>query len=103
MKSEDGIRIAKALRQRLLERGLPIRAIYLYGSVARNEARKDSDIDVAIVCEPFLPSRHKENVEFLLLSKDIDLGIETVALHPDDFDDKFCTIAQEVKKYGIPV
>ncbi|MBI3619198.1 nucleotidyltransferase domain-containing protein [Candidatus Peregrinibacteria bacterium] len=103
MKAIEAIGIARRFRKKLNQKRLPIQQVLLFGSAARGNMHEHSDIDIAIVCMPFLDSKHEENVEFLLMSKDIDLRIETVCLHPEDLRNKYFTLAQEVKRYGIPV
>jgi len=103
MKTTEGIAIARRLKEILTKKRIPLRDVYLFGSVARGAATDRSDIDIAVVCDPYREGKHEENVEFLLASKDIDLRIETVCLHPKDFENKYFTLAQEIKRYGIPV
>jgi len=80
-----------------------VREVLLYGSQAKGSAREDSDIDIAVVCDPFGSDRLEENVAVSRERWDVDLRIETVCLHPEDFQNKFFTLAQEVRRYGIPV
>lgn len=82
---------------------MPVQKVFLFGSYARGKPHKESDIDIAVVCKPFRRTRHEENVEFLSAGHDIDLRIETICLHPEDLENKYSTIVQEVKKYGMPV
>ncbi len=103
MKIEEGLRLAKELKELLLRRGYPIRRVFLYGSVAKGTAKKDSDIDIAVVTRPFHPSRIREGGDILLTSKDIDLRIETVTLHPEDFDRPFFGLGREIERTGIEV
>lgn len=103
MKREQGLTLAKAFKKKLQASGLPIRQVYLFGSVSRDQATEESDIDIAVVCLPFLSSKHDENVRFRRERWPIDLRIETVCLHPEDFENKYFTLAQEVKKHGISV
>lgn len=98
---QEGIRIAQKLKQLLLERGYPIRDVLLFGSVAAKKSTTWSDIDVAILCDPFLKSKHEENVEFLLACKQVDLRIQTVCLHPEDFENRYFGLAREIKQHGI--
>ena len=103
MKKEDGIQIARNLKKNLKKKGYPIQHVFLFGSVARDEAKEASDIDIAILCLPFLKNRHEENVEFLLEGANIDTRIETICLHPEDMDKEHWGVAQDLKKEGIPV
>lgn len=78
-----------------------MRSVFLFGSVARGNAREWSDIDIAIVCDPYKATKHQENVEFLLEGKKVDMRIQTVCLHPMDFENPYFTLAKEVERYGI--
>ena len=103
MNKEDGMALARSFKKKLIAKGIPIHVLYLFGSVAQGTMRRDSDIDIAVVCEPFRKTRHEENVEFLRTRRDVDLRIETVCLHPEDMDNRYSTIAQEVKRCGTIV
>ena len=103
MTRDDGIKIARQLKKHLEDKRYPIRQVLLFGSVAKESSTEHSDIDIAVVCEPFLSSKSDENGEFLWEGKKINIHIQTVCFHPKDLDDRFSTIAQEVKKYGITV
>lgn len=102
MDTHEGLRLAKRFADALRARGYPVLEAFLFGSVAKGTADADSDIDIAVVCEPFAASRGEESTRLLLVSKDIDRRIETVCLHPEDFDNRYSTLVEEVKRYGIP-
>ena len=80
-----------------------MRRVVLYGSVAKGTATAASDIDIAVVTDPFGASRIREGGDILLLSKDVDPRIETVTLHPDDFDRPFFALAGEIERTGVEV
>ncbi|MDD5055760.1 MAG: nucleotidyltransferase domain-containing protein [Candidatus Peribacteraceae bacterium] len=101
MKTIVGLRAARALRKRLEKKGIVLRNVYLFGSVARGNATAESDIDIAVVCDPYKATKHQENVEFLLEGKKVDMRIQTVCLRPEDFQNPYFTLAKEVEKYGI--
>ena len=103
MTREEGLAMARKFKEILLEQNHPIANVLLFGSVARNEAHEQSDIDIAVVCEPFLPTKHKENTMLRKARRSIDLRIEPVCLHPKDLANKFFTLAREVQDNGIAV
>ena len=103
MNTADGLHLALSLKERLLDKGYPIRQVYLFCSVAKGTTHRYSDIDIAVVCDPFLPSKHDENVTFLHTGHEIDVRIETVCLHPEDFRNRYFTLAKEVERHGITV
>ena len=103
MKQSEGIALARTLKVRLQAAGYPVHQVYLFGSVAKGTTHRGSDIDVAVLCEPFLPTRHEENMVVRRLRRDLDLRIEPVCLHPADFENRYSTLIQEVKRDGICV
>ena len=100
---EDGIRVVRRLKEALAAEGLPVDTVYLYGSVARNQAHEWSDIDVAVLCPRFRSSRHEENMEVRRIRRGIDVRIEPICLHKDDFENRLFGLAQEVKRTGVEV
>ena len=103
MKKATGIQLARSLKKELLKQGIPVRQLFLYGSVAKGKTHKWSDVDIAVICDPFGSSRLEENLACSTARWDIDLRIETVCLHPEDLKNGLSTLAHEVKKYGIAV
>lgn len=103
MKREEGIIIARRIKELLLERGYPIREVLLYGSVARNEANHNSDIDIAIVCEPFKNDTIAEGVEIRTALWHCNEPIDTICLHSDSMNNVYSPIVQQIKKEGIAV
>lgn len=103
MKREEGLRLARRFKQVLLERGFPVRKVVLFGSVAKDAAHAMSDIDIAVITDPFHASRIVEGGDIRIASKDVDLRIETVTLHPDDFKRPFFALGREIERTGIEV
>lgn len=103
MKNIDGISAARRFKEALLKKGYPIEKVFLFGSYATGTPREDSDIDVAVISRPFLKTRMDEMGKFFIVASDIDLRIEPICLHPEDLDEKYSTIVQEVKRTGIAV
>ena len=103
MKRDEGLNIAREVKKLLQQRGYPIRRVILFGSVAKNQAHKQSDIDIAVVTEPFKRSQLEEGVDIHLASMEIDMRVETVTLHPDDFQRPFFTLGREIERTGVEV
>ena len=57
MRREEGLSLARKFKTLLLKRGYPVQRVVLYGSVAKNTAHAGSDIDIAVVTQPFGISR----------------------------------------------
>ena len=79
--------------------GLPIKKVILYGSYAKGNARKWSDIDVCVISPAF---RKKDALEYLWLMKtrkDIEAMISPVGFAPKDFVDE-SQLVWEIKTTG---
>ncbi len=53
-----------------------LKALALYGSVARGTMRPDSDIDLLIVADPLPPSRHSRFEEFAAVEKGLSRWLD---------------------------
>lgn len=90
--------------QKALHRAkIPVSRLIVFGSRAKGTAHWYSDIDLAVVSPSFGKDRHRELVKLLGLRTDATLDIEPHPMHPDDLNDRWSTLSNEVKKYGIPV
>lgn len=103
MKQSSAIIVAKKFRSVLEQEGIHIESMILFGSLARKEETIDSDIDIAVVCKPFLPHRMDEMGRLSYIANTLDTRIETITLHPEDLENKYSTLVQEIKRDGIPV
>lgn len=101
MKRSEGLRIARRFREALLAEGYPVQRVLVFGSVARGEATEDSDLDIAVIGEPFAATRHEENMAFRRLCWGIDTRIEPFSLHPDDFEKPYFALPREVEREGV--
>lgn len=100
----QGIQKARTLKMLLDRNGFPVVQVFLFGSVAKGASHPQSDIDIAVIHRPFGDSRMEELRSMCHVEQEEDLrNIEVVYFHPEDFEDKYSTLVQEVKKYGIPV
>lgn len=95
--------MARRFKNALLQKGYPVEKVLLFGSYAKGKERRDSDIDVAVVCKPFMQTRMDEMGQFWIVASDVDLRIEPICFHSEDLDEKYSTIVQEVKRTGIAV
>ena len=82
---------------------LPIVSVYVFGSYAKGNAGKDSDIDVAVI-SPDFKSRWSA-LDYLYSKLPYGLGwtIEPVGFSPADFKSKYSSLINEIKTYGVEV
>lgn len=100
----QGMQAAKTLKMLLQKHGFPVIDVILFGSLAKGSPHPHSDIDIAVIHDPFENSRSDEVRAMCRSEHGSDLkNIEVVYFHPEDIEDKYSTLAQEVKKYGISV
>jgi predicted nucleotidyltransferase len=89
--------------QLLKQQGFSISRAILFGSYAKGKANPDSDIDIAVVSNQFGQDITEEMMLLRKIALKVDSHIEPVPLSPEDLNDNFSTLAQEVKRYGIEV
>jgi len=90
-------RYARLLKQK----GIKVSKIILFGSHAKGMAKPDSDIDIAIISSQFGRDNFKEMILLRKLALEIDSHIEPLPFTPQDLDDRYSTLTQEIKKYGV--
>lgn len=93
--------VVRRYLQALKDGGIPVQEALVFGSHAKGTAHAESDIDVAVVSNRFGHDPHDERVRLMKLGRDISMAIEPHPFHPDDLNDRWSSLAQEVKKYGI--
>lgn len=76
-----------------------IQKAYLYGSYAKGNYRKDSDIDLLIISKDFTGNRFKDSLKLMKLGRDVDSRIEPMPYRPQDFKDSDPLVI-EVKATG---
>jgi predicted nucleotidyltransferase len=82
---------------------IPLRKMFLFGSVARGQEHEWSDIDVGVVSEMFNKNRFDEAVHLRILALGVDAAISPFPLHPDDLNDRFDTVAEAIRREGIEI
>jgi len=89
MDTEKVLVIEKVKRylSELNKHGIRIEKAYLYGSYARGNYHKDSDIDIVIISRNFQGMRFSDWKEIAPLTEDIDVRIEPMPYRPEDFTD----------------
>lgn len=93
-------RLKKAIQK---QKNIRLHHVFLFGSVARKAAHEWSDIDIAIVCDQFNPSKVKEARTLYALDPNRDVRMSLVVLHPEEMSDKYSTIAHEIATDGVEI
>ncbi len=88
----------------LNSKGYNINKAFLYGSYARNEANKDSDIDLMLVSDAFDKSDIEKKSKAWVLASDIDPRIEPYMIGTKRFyTDDYTPLLEVVRKEGIEI
>ncbi len=77
MDKREAVEIVKNYAE-VVKKKLAVKKVILYGSHAKQNARKDSDIDVAVVLDSIEDDYLSTGALLFKLSRDIDLRIEPV-------------------------
>lgn len=85
----------------LKQKGISVSKVILFGSHAKGKAKPDSDIDIAIISSQFGENNFKEMMMLRKLALEIDSHIEPLPFSPQGLDDRYSTLSQEIKKYGV--
>ena len=103
MQKSEIIDIVKKYAEHLKKSGIKTDAIYLFGSHAKGNPHKWSDIDVAVI-SPYLDDDYTEG-RFRLwkLRRNIDLRIEPHGFTPEDWSDDANPMSYEIKKTGVRI
>ena len=75
--------------------------VILFGSQTTGKASTDSDIDVCVISEKFGKNIFEEELLLKRMADKIDYLIEPVPMNNADYNDKYSTLASEVKRVGI--
>jgi len=100
---DQGIAIARRMKQRLKDGGVPVVNVYLFGSLATRKSHGGSDVDIAVIYEPFADTRSKERRQIRSLRDDFDVPMDIVCLRPEDFQNHLLGIANEIRDHGVAV
>lgn len=97
------IRKVHAYKRVLTDARISVVQIIVFGSQVKGTAHADSDIDVAIVSPSFGKDYHNELVRLSKLCDNDTIDIEPHPFHPDDLNNRWSTLAQEIRQHGIEV
>jgi predicted nucleotidyltransferase len=88
----------------LAQNGIPVQRAFVYGSYARNEERKDSDIDVMLVSDYFDTTDIYKTSKPWRFAADVDHRIEPVSVSEERFiNDDASPLIAVVKQEGIEI
>lgn len=94
--------IIKEYVSRIRKAGIVVHEVRLFGSRAHGTPREWSDIDLCIVSPQFGRDRQEEMTRLLMLTSTMDtpVPIEPIPFAPGDIDDRYSTLATEIRERG---
>ncbi len=98
---KNALTLAQSYIKLVKKSGIPVAKAYLYGSYAKKNQDKDSDIDICVVSPIFGKNYTNENIKLRMLTLDVDTKIEPVAFNPSDMANKYDSLAIEIQRTGV--
>ncbi|HLD71328.1 MAG TPA: nucleotidyltransferase domain-containing protein [Candidatus Peribacteraceae bacterium] len=103
MSREEALQTASRFKQALRAAGVPFDSVIMFGSAARDTMHEQSDIDLAVVGKPYKGNRMDEQHALSRIRRGISYAIQPIWFYPKHLEDKYSTLAQEIRKDGIVV
>ncbi len=86
----------------LIDNGLPVEKVFLFGSRLKNEERTESDFDIAVVLKEYKKDRFTTRLELMKYCRQFDVIIEPHPFLLEDFNESEPFSAAIVKE-GIQI
>jgi len=86
----------------VVSRHYKVDEVYLFGSYAKGNENKDSDIDIAIISGD-IKDRIGDMGKMFAMTWDVDTRIEPYPIRADDFYNRDGIMINEILRTGIPV
>lgn len=97
----DALSLSRKFINRVLQEGVNLDHAYLFGSFARGKTWEGSDIDVCLVSLDFQRNSESMRHNILRAAVTLDPRLEPVMYTPEEFANKYDSLAAEVKQFGI--
>jgi predicted nucleotidyltransferase len=103
MSEKKDIKIELKKFKAKLSKSMPIERMILFGSYAKNEAKKDSDIDIIIVSPKFGRMKFRKRPVKMYKYWDMNIPFDILCYTPDEFNKmaNSVTIVREAVRNGI--
>lgn len=85
---------------RVIDSGIPVDKVILFGSYVKGKANTYSDIDLAIVSKDFGRRRVLEMKKLRRIAYRSDSLVEPLPLNPKDLNEKYSALISEIKTHG---
>ena len=99
----QALALAKLVKERVIQGGIPIQRALLFGSFARHTHHKDSDIDVALVSDQFTGDRFQDISTLIPILMSLSSQLEVHPFASKGFTSENSSVVSEILKEGIDV
>jgi len=104
MASKEIKSVIKQFKSALAEEDFPPVRVMIYGSYARNEARRDSDIDLCLISKAFKPDEKEQyRKRAVFIAFRVDPRIQVVLAHPDDLKNTLSPLFSQIRKEAVEI
>lgn len=103
MSPQDYYQVIRQFVEVVRKSGVVVKEAYFFGSRAKGEERRGSDMDVCIVSDDFTGDKVEDNKRLYKLAGKVSMLIEPHAFLSEEFEDKYNFLAQEIKRSGVKV
>ena len=99
----DSIAIANEYLKEVRRLGIKVDKAYLFGSYAKGKVWEGSDLDICIISSTFGKDYYNDKMLLNKAALKVNLLIEPVAYSPADFANKYDSLADEIRRFGIAI
>lgn len=92
--------LIKKYRQVVINAGIPVQQMILFGSYAKGSPKPWSDVDVCVVSPVFGKDGYDEMVQLMKLTSSVENMIEPHPYSPKDLADPWDPLAYEIRTHG---
>lgn len=88
----------------VIKKEIPVFKVYLFGSHAKGTARKDSDIDIAVISPVFRDNKRYDGRWLMRKLWDVPFkNMDVVGFTPQEFENRSSPLIDEIRKAGVLV
>ena len=103
MRSTEIKKIIRQYARKLKEENFSFSGIYLFGSQAKKNANKWSDIDIAVISDQLIKSHEKKGLLLWKFRREIDLRLEPHGFTNKEFENLNDPMVYEIRTSGIRI
>lgn len=92
--------VVKKFGNLIRNKGYADARMILFGSWAKGKETEWSDIDICVISKKLGKNMFDEKMKLTKIAMNVDGLIEPIPMSPDEYNDKYNTLAMEVRKYG---